>query len=119
VLFLGTLVTGSGPHSGDADEPARLGFDPRTISWLHADVVMLFVGLVVATWLTARLTSKDADRAPGRAWFAVLAVSLAQGVIGYVQYFANLPEALVIAHMLGATLLVVALTNGILALRRR
>ena len=119
VLFLGTLVTGSGPHSGDADEPARLGFDPRTISWLHADVVMLFVGLVVATWLTARLTSKDADRAPGRAWFAVLAVSLAQGVIGYVQYFTNLPEALVIAHMLGATLLVVALTNGILALRRR
>lgn len=119
VLFLGTLVTGSGPHSGDADEPARLGFDPRTISWLHADVVMLFVGLVLATWLTARLTSKDADRAPGRAWFAVLAVSLAQGVIGYVQYFTNLPEALVIAHMLGATLLVVALTNGILALRRR
>jgi cytochrome c oxidase assembly protein subunit 15 len=119
VLFLGTLVTGSGPHSGDADEPARLGFDPRTISWLHADVVMLFVGLVVATWLTARLTSKDADRAPGRAWFAVLAVSLAQGVVGYVQYFTNLPEALVIAHMLGATLLVVALTNGILALRRR
>jgi len=119
VLFLGTLVTGSGPHSGDADEPARLGFDPRTSSWLHADVVMLFVGLVVATWLTARLTSKDADRAPGRAWFAVLAVSLAQGVVGYVQYFTNLPEALVIAHMLGATLLVVALTNGILALRRR
>ena len=119
VLFLGTLVTGSGPHSGDADEPARLGFDPRTISWLHADVVMLFVGLVVATWLTARLTSKDADRGPGRAWFAVLAVSLAQGVVGYVQYFTNLPEALVIAHMLGATLLVVALTNGILALRRR
>ena len=96
-----------------------LGFHPRTISRLHADVVMLLVGLVVATWLTARLTSKDADRAPGRAWFAVLAVSLAQGVVGYVQYFTNLPEALVIAHMLGATLLVVALTNGILALRRR
>lgn len=119
VLFLGTLVTGSGPHSGDADEPARFGFDPRTISWLHADVVMLFVGLVVATWIAARLTSKDADRGPGRAWFAVLAVSLAQGAVGYVQYFTNLPEALVIAHMLGATLLVVALTNGILALRRR
>ncbi|HWS57043.1 MAG TPA: COX15/CtaA family protein [Actinotalea sp.] len=119
VLFLGTLVTGSGPHSGDADEPARFGFDPRTISWLHADVVMLFVGLVVATWLTARLTSTDADRGPGRAWFAVLAVSLAQGVVGYVQYVTNLPEALVIAHMLGATLLVVALTNGVLALRRR
>ena len=49
----------------------------------------------------------------------MLAVSLAQGLIGYVQYFTNLPEALVVAHMLGASLLVVALTNGILALRRR
>ena len=46
-------------------------------------------------------------------------VSLAQGVVGYVQYATDLPEALVVAHMLGATLLVVALTNGILALRRR
>jgi cytochrome c oxidase assembly protein subunit 15 len=119
VLLLGTLVTGSGPHSGDADEPARFGFDARTISWLHADVVMLFLGLVVATWLTARLTSADAVRGPGRAWLVVLGVSLAQGVIGYVQYVTDLPEALVVAHMLGATLLVVALTNGILALRRR
>ena len=119
VLALGTVVTGSGPHSGDADEPNRLGFDARTVSWLHADVVMLFVGLVVATWLAARLTALDDDRSPARAWLVVLAVALAQGLIGYVQYFTDLPEALVIAHMLGASLLVVALTHGILALRRR
>ena len=119
VLALGTVVTGSGPHSGDADEPARLGFDPRTVSWLHADVVMLFLGLVVATWLTARLTSAPGVRGPGRAWLAVLIVSLAQGLVGYVQYFTDLPEALVVAHMLGASLLVVALTRGMLALRRR
>ena len=119
VLLLGTVVTGSGPHSGDADEPARFGFDARTVSWLHADVVMLFLGLVVATWLAARLTSTDAVRGPGRAWLVVLGVSLAQGVIGYVQYFTALPEALVVAHMLGASLLVVALTQGVLALRSR
>ncbi len=117
VLVLGTLVTGSGPHSGDADTPARFGFDPRTISWLHADVVMLFVGLVVATWLAARLTA-EATSAP-RAWLVVLGVTLAQGVIGYVQYVTALPEALVLAHMLGASLLVVALTAGMLALRSR
>src|SRR5699024_2844894 len=39
VLVLGTIVTGSGPHSGDAETPARTGLDPRTISWLHADSV--------------------------------------------------------------------------------
>ncbi len=119
VLVLGTVVTGSGPHSGDAAEPARFGFDARTVSWLHADVVMLFIGLVVATWLAARLASVDGDPRPGRAWLAVLVVTLAQGLIGYVQYFTGLPEALVVAHMLGASLLVVALTHGILGLRRR
>ena len=119
VLALGTVVTGSGPHSGDADEPNRFGFDPRTVSWLHADLVMVFIGLVVATWLAARLTAVDDERGPARAWLVVLGVSLAQGLIGYVQYFTDLPEALVIAHMLGASLLVVALTNGILALRSR
>ncbi len=117
VLVLGTVVTGSGPHSGDADEPARYGFDPRTVSWLHADVVMLFLGLVVATWLAARLASEGTRSA--RAWLVVLVVSLAQGLIGYVQYFTGLPEAVVLAHMLGASLLVVALTNAHLALRER
>ena len=119
VLALGTVVTGSGPHSGDADEPNRLGFEPRTVSWLHADVVMVLLGLVVATWLAARLTAVDDERGPARGWLVVLAVVLAQGVIGYVQYFTDLPEALVIAHMLGSSLLVVAFTHGILAFRRR
>ncbi len=119
VLLLGTVVTGSGPHSGDALKPNRFGFDPRTVSWLHADLVMVFIGLVVATWLAARLTAVDDERGPARAWLVVLGVALAQGLIGYVQYFTGLPEALVIAHMLGASLLVVALTHGILALRRR
>jgi cytochrome c oxidase assembly protein subunit 15 len=118
VLLLGTLVTGSGPHSGDAEHPARFGFDARTVSWLHADVVMLFLGLVVATWLAARLTAGD-ERRPAKAWLGVLGVTLAQGGIGYVQYFTGLPEALVVAHMLGASLLVVALTNGHLGLRTR
>jgi len=115
VLLLGTVVTGSGPHSGDADEPARFGFDPRTISWLHADAVMLFVGLVVAVWLASRLTSDSP--LPGRAWAVVLGVTLAQGVVGYTQYLTGLPWVVVLVHMLLATLLVVALTRAMLSLR--
>ncbi|HEY7718421.1 MAG TPA: COX15/CtaA family protein [Pedococcus sp.] len=115
VLTLGTVVTGSGPHSGDADEPARFGFDPRTISWLHADSVMLFVGLVVAVWVGARLTAAG-TRAPD-AWRLVLLVTLAQGLVGYLQYLTGLPEVLVLAHMLLASLLVVALTAGVVRLR--
>jgi heme a synthase len=115
VLALGTVVTGSGPHSGDADEPARFGLDPRTVSWLHADAVMLFVGLVVATWVAARLTGSSS--APGRAWAAVFAVTMLQGVVGYTQYFTGLPWAVVVVHMLLATLLVVTLTRAVVRQR--
>ena len=115
VLVLGTVVTGSGPHSGDADEPARYGFDPRTISWLHADTVMLFVGLAVAVWLAARLTAPTP--APARAWAWVLGVTALQGVVGYTQYFTGLPWGVVLAHMLLATLLVIALVRAMDALR--
>jgi cytochrome c oxidase assembly protein subunit 15 len=121
VLILGTIVTGSGPHSGDATQPARTGFDPRSVAWLHADVVMLFVGLVVATlvavWLT---TSSDRTRDRAKAtWRGVLVVTLLQGAIGYAQYFTGLPEVLVGLHMLGASLLVVTMTLGLMNLRHQ
>ncbi|MGN6636571.1 MAG: COX15/CtaA family protein [Oryzihumus sp.] len=117
VLALGTVVTGSGPHSGDAVHPTRFGFDPRSVSWLHADAVMLFTGLVVAMLVAVRLV--DAPARTRRAWTWVLVVTLAQGVVGYVQYFTGLPEAVVALHMLGASLLVVTLTRGLLSLRTR
>ena len=116
VLILGTVVTGSGPHSGDAATP-RFGFDPRTISWLHADTVMLFAGLVVAVLLAVHLTASDPR--PRKVWHAVLGVTVLQGLIGYAQYFTGLPEVLVLVHMLGASLLTVSLTYGVLSLRRR
>ena len=115
VLVLGTIVTGSGPHSGDAEQPARTGFDPRSVAWLHADLVMLFVGLVVAVLVAVWLTSSS-DRAKAT-WRGVLVVTLLQGAIGYAQYFTGLPEVLVGLHMLGACLLVVTVTLGVLNLR--
>lgn len=117
VLVLGTIVTGSGPHSGDAEEPARLAFDPRSASWLHADAVMLLMGLIVAMLVAVRLTAKDTN-AP-RAWFWVLVVALAQGAIGYVQYFTGLPWVIVLFHMAGASILVIAVSWGMLSLRER
>ena len=108
VLVLGTVVTGSGPHSGDADTPARFGVDPRTAAWLHADAVWLFVGLVIALLLALRLTGTS--RVAERRALALLGVTLLQGVIGYAQYLTGLPIGLVSLHTLGASLLVVAVT---------
>jgi heme a synthase len=102
VLVVGTVVTGSGPHSGDP-KAGRTGLDPQEISQLHADLVFLLVGLTVAL-----LVAFYATDAPGRVRRAVrdlLIVELAQGVIGFVQYFTKLPIALVLVHMLGAVLI--------------
>jgi heme a synthase len=107
VLVLGTLVTGSGPHSGDVDADDvptgdRMGFDVELISQLHADAVFLLVGLTVA--LLVSLYATDAPGRVKRAARDLLVVQLAQGVVGYVQYFTDLPIALVLLHMLGAVL---------------
>ena len=118
VLALGTVVTGSGPHSGDAAHPTRFGFDPRSVSWLHADAVMLFLGLVVAVLVAVRLTHRRGSGRAGpgrrcswsrwpRAWWATRSTSPA------------CPRRWSRVHMLGACLLVAALTFGVLSLRRR
>jgi cytochrome c oxidase assembly protein subunit 15 len=108
VLVLGTIVTGSGPHSGDVDDNGiptgdRMHFDPETVSQLHADVVFLLVGLTVA--LLVALYATDSPERIRRAAADLLVVQLAQGLVGFVQYFSDLPIALVLVHMLGAVLI--------------
>lgn len=116
VVTLGVLVTGSGPHAGDVDVP-RLGLDPRTMSWVHADTVMLYLGVLLASWLGARLT--DAPRAYRGAVVVALVVALAQGVVGYTQYFTGLPWVIVAIHLLGASLVWASTVRIPLATRTR
>jgi heme a synthase len=116
VLVLGTVVTGSGPHAGDVDVP-RTGFDPETVSQLHADGVMLLVGLTVAALLWLR--GSKAPPAATRAAAVLLAVELAQGAIGFVQYFTGLPVVLVGFHLLGASLVWIAALRLLLATATR
>jgi cytochrome c oxidase assembly protein subunit 15 len=104
VLVIGTVVTGSGPHSGDP-KAGRTGLNPELVSQLHADVVFLLVGLTAAM-LVALYATDSPDRIR-RAARDLLIVELAQGAIGFVQYFTHLPVALVLVHMLGAVLITV------------
>jgi cytochrome c oxidase assembly protein subunit 15 len=116
VVYLGTIVTGSGPHAGDESSP-RTGLDLESVSQLHVDAVFLLLGLSIGMWFAAR-----AAGSPGRVTQAaalLLAVELAQGVIGFVQYFTGLPVVLVSLHMLGACVLVVASVWLLLATRER
>jgi cytochrome c oxidase assembly protein subunit 15 len=114
VLVIGTVVTGSGPHSGDP-KAGRTGFDPQLVSQLHADVVFLLVGLTVA--LLVALYATDSPGRVRRAARDLLVVELAQGVIGYVQYFTGLPIAVVMLHMLGAALITVATARLVWSVR--
>ncbi|MGR7026687.1 COX15/CtaA family protein [Geodermatophilus sp. URMC 62] len=120
VLVLGTLVTGSGPHSGDVDvndvpTGDRMGFDLRAISQLHADVVFLLVGLTVA--LLVALYATDAPGRVTRAARDLLVVQLLQGLVGFAQYFTGLPVVLVLLHMLGAVLITVATARLVWSVR--
>jgi len=106
VVVLGTLVTGSGPHSGDAKAENRFSLDPRTVSWVHADVVLLFIGLLAALLLALYLTQAP-KQVITRAWI-LGAIAVAQAVIGYTQYFTGLPVLLVLVHVTGAVVLWIA-----------
>lgn len=116
VIVIGVVVTGSGPHAGDADAK-RNGLDPATVSQIHADLVFLLVGLSVALWFALRAV--DAPPAAVKAAGVLVLVELAQGVIGFVQYFTHLPVLLVGAHMLGATLVWIATLAMLRSLRER
>jgi len=78
---------------------------------------MLFVGLTVAVLLAVQLTATDPR--PRRAWHAIFGITVLQGLVGYTQYLTGLPEVLVLVHMLGASLMAVSLTFGVLTLRER
>ena len=111
VLYLGTVVTGAGPHAGDTDSP-RNGLAPATVSHLHAYAVYVLVALTVVLLVVALRG--------GHAWLArvtglVLLIEVLQGVLGWVQYALDLPVGLVALHMLGAALLAAGLARIALA----
>jgi cytochrome c oxidase assembly protein subunit 15 len=99
VMILGTVVTGSGPHAGDA-QAQRFSFDIRTVAILHADFVIFLFGLTIAFYVAVGTTPQIKIKLRT---FTIIA--LAQGGIGYVQYFLGVPALIVGFHLLGAAVL--------------
>ena len=105
-VWLGTVVTGSGPHSGD-QYSIRTGFDPALVSHVHAAAVYVAIGATLGcVWLLR-----------SRAAVLLLVVELVQAAIGLTQYHLGLPIVLVGLHLLGAALAVAAATNLMLSVR--
>lgn len=113
VIVTGTIVTGSGPHAGD-ERADRLDFVVGDVARLHGIATVLFLGLTLAVLAMAR--RGDAAPQVERRLVELLVVLVAQGAVGYTQYFTGVPAALVGVHVLGATLVWVAVVRVHLSL---
>lgn len=108
VVVLGTVVTSTGPHGGD---PAarRFALSLHTVAQWHGGSVELFLGLTLITLWS--LNRSGAPASVMRRGEVLLVVLVAQGGIGYLQYFTGEPVALVGLHLAGATALIVAVLH--------
>jgi cytochrome c oxidase assembly protein subunit 15 len=108
-VMLGVVVTGAGPHAGDADAP-RNGLDWDLFSHIHAvPAYLITAGTLVALALVVLRRISGPIR---MAVLGLLGVTVLQAVIGFTQYYNGIPALLVAAHMLGAALLMGAATNA-------
>jgi cytochrome c oxidase assembly protein subunit 15 len=107
-IWLGILVTGSGPHAGDVNAP-RNGLDGLLLTQLHTSVVYATVAASVVCFVLLR----------SRAVLLLLSVEFVQAGIGVAQYQLGLPIWLVAFHLLGASLAIAASTNLLLSVTRR
>ncbi|MFD4573061.1 heme A synthase [Streptomyces sp. NPDC058417] len=117
LILVGTVVTGAGPHAGDSSEVERMPLDWEMVSKVHAVLAWIVVSLTFALWFV--LKAVDSPKGPLNRTRALFVILLAQGVIGYVQYFTDLPEVLVGLHMLGSALVWIGVIRVHLSLRER
>lgn len=120
-VILGMVVTGSGPHSGDLDAGYRFAVDPLWITRLHSTSMWVFLVLFAAYFavLYTRVRADVRYRPAFRGALLILVIVVMQGSLGYWQYFTGLPEGVVLAHLLGSALFILAVTYAVLQLRPR
>jgi cytochrome c oxidase assembly protein subunit 15 len=104
VIAAGTLVTGAGPHAGDSESP-RLDIAVELVAGIHGYLVLLLILLTIAG--IYKCFDNFADNTQ-KLLSIFLAITLAQGVVGYAQYLLGVPEGLVILHLLGSSILWIA-----------
>lgn len=110
-VVIGVIVTGSGPHAGDADTP-RNGLNSDLLVHVHSYPAYAILALILLQIVyLVRLKQKLVGT------LVLLATIGAQALVGLVQSWYGLPIALVALHMLGASVLVSLLTNQLLVYR--
>jgi heme a synthase len=99
VLFAGTATTGAGPHAGGPGAK-RIPIPLEDMARIHSSIVLVLGALtLLELWLLHREGAPESVMQRGQ---ALLAVMIAQGVIGYTQFFSHEPALLVGIHVAGA-----------------
>ncbi|MGI5351590.1 COX15/CtaA family protein [Streptomyces sp. CA-250714] len=117
LIVAGTVVTGSGPHAGDSSDVKRMPVAVELATQTHAVFAWIVIALTVLLYVGLRVM--DAPMSTRRTARTLLLVLLGQGLIGYVQYFTDLPELLVGLHLLGSTLVWIGVLRVVLSTRER
>ena len=99
-IVTGTVVTGTGPHGGD-EHAHRFGFEISSVARVHSGAVILTVITALVLAYMARRRDRDWD-VMVRPLTTFIWVAIAQGAVGYTQYFNNVPAGLVAVHVVGA-----------------
>ncbi|MFD4355660.1 heme A synthase [Nocardia sp. NPDC058518] len=103
VLIAGTLVTAAGPHAGDKSierQVERLEVEIVTLVHLHSQLLIGYLALLIG--LAFGLYAVGMSAAIRKRLFVLLGLVLAQSLVGIVQYFTDVPAALVAIHVGGA-----------------
>ncbi|WP_433803753.1 COX15/CtaA family protein [Actinomycetospora sp. CA-084318] len=106
LVVVGTLVTAAGPHAGDPSTPRLTAFSVADLAMAHAHLLFAFLGLLVG--LGFLLHAVAAPRSVLLRFRVLAVVTLAQGLLGGIQYAIGVPEVLVALHVLGSMLVVAA-----------
>jgi cytochrome c oxidase assembly protein subunit 15 len=116
-ILFGIVVTGAGPHAGDAATP-RNGLDLEIWQHYHSYPAYLMLGLIllqlIGLWRVAALSTNT-----GRIVLGLFTTSVLQALIGVAQARLGVPPLLVGAHMLGASLIASLLTFNVLSVRSK
>jgi heme a synthase len=111
LVLAGTLVSGSGPHSGDSADVPRMPFNWTGVTVVHGILGAATLAIAVVLWL---ILSRTGNRIARRRVSAFLVVTALQAAVGVTQAFTGLPDFLVAIHLLGAALVWVGVLRVLL-----
>lgn len=101
LILIGTLVSGSGPHSGDSAAVPRMGFNWTLVASVHG---VLGAAVLVLGLAHLVLVRRAGLALAARRTLMFVVVVLLQAALGLYQALDGLPELAVALHVLGSAL---------------